>query len=253
MPYVTTPDNVRIHYEIEGSGIPLVLQHGFTDSLMTWYERGYVDMLKHNYRLVLIDARGHHLSDKPRDESSYGLEYFAQDVVAVLDALDIPKAHYLGYSMGGLIGYALGRDAPNRFSSMILGGASPYRFPSGAEDVMMPVLLQGAPAVRTFFEGYFNPAFEKRLDENDMDALIACRKRRFRSLGFEHSLANMTMPCLLYAGDADPVLEGMKSAAAAMPNAQFFSLPGYGHVQAMMEIQSVIPRIMQFLDNAMTA
>jgi pimeloyl-ACP methyl ester carboxylesterase len=54
MPYIAAPDGVRIHYEVEGDGPPLVLQHGFTDSLMVWYERGYVDALRHLYRLILI-------------------------------------------------------------------------------------------------------------------------------------------------------------------------------------------------------
>jgi pimeloyl-ACP methyl ester carboxylesterase len=45
----------------------LVLQHGFTDSLETWYDLGYVEALKPQYRLILIDARGHGASDKPHE------------------------------------------------------------------------------------------------------------------------------------------------------------------------------------------
>ena len=56
---------VSIHYRVEGNGPPLVLGHGFTDSIDVWYERGYVAALKPKYRLVLIDARGHGQSDKP--------------------------------------------------------------------------------------------------------------------------------------------------------------------------------------------
>ena len=58
MPYANNQE-VRIHYRVEGDGIPLVLQHGFSDSLESWYEMGYVEPLKHDYRLILIDARGH--------------------------------------------------------------------------------------------------------------------------------------------------------------------------------------------------
>ena len=63
MPYAVN-QGVRIHYRIEGDGQPLVLQHGFTDSLETWYETGYVEGPKTDYRLILIDARGHGASDK---------------------------------------------------------------------------------------------------------------------------------------------------------------------------------------------
>jgi pimeloyl-ACP methyl ester carboxylesterase len=57
MPY-TTHQSIRIHYQVEGEGPPLVMQHGFTDSIETWYELGYLEALKHDYRLILVDARG---------------------------------------------------------------------------------------------------------------------------------------------------------------------------------------------------
>jgi pimeloyl-ACP methyl ester carboxylesterase len=66
MPY-SVNQGVRIHYRTEGEGQPLVLQHGFTDSLGTWYGLGYVEALKPHHRLILIDARGHGGSDKPHE------------------------------------------------------------------------------------------------------------------------------------------------------------------------------------------
>jgi pimeloyl-ACP methyl ester carboxylesterase len=247
MPYVTAPDGVRIHYEVEGSGPPLVLQHGFTDSQMVWYERGYVDALKYSYRLILIDARGHHLSDKPHDEAAYAEDRFAADVVALMDKLKIGRTHYWGYSMGGLIGFALGRDAPERFTTIIPAGASPYPMLPGGNDPMMPMLERGAPGLKAIYGDYITPGFEARLDESDMEAFIACRRQRFRTPGFAASLPKMTMPCLLYAGDADPVFDAVKTTAGSMPNANFFSLPGYGHIQAMMEGHAILPRVMEFL------
>jgi pimeloyl-ACP methyl ester carboxylesterase len=249
MPYARSLDGVRIHYEVEGSGTPLVLQHGFTDSLMVWYERGYVDAFRHLHRLILIDARGHHLSDKPHDEAAYAEDRFAADVIAVMNELQVDRAHYWGYSMGGLIGFALGAFAPERFTAIIPAGASPYPMPPGP-DLMMPMLQQGVAGLRGAYQGYLSPAFEPRLEASDMVALTALRRRRFRTEGFEESLSRMTMPCLLYAGDADPIHDTVRSAAAAMPNAQFFTLPGYNHIQAMMETHSVLPRVMEFLRSA---
>jgi pimeloyl-ACP methyl ester carboxylesterase len=247
MPYITAADGVRIHYETEGSGFPLVLQHGFTDTMMVWYERGYVDALKYSCRLILIDARGHHPSDKPHDEEAYAEERFAADVVAVLDTLGIDQARYWGYSMGGLIGFALGTVAPDRLTAMVMGGASPYAMAAGAEDAMMPILERGVSGIRGIVGAYVTSGFEQRLQNVDMEALIACRRRRFRSQGFKDMLAVMTMPCLLYAGDDDPIFDAARSAAEDMPNATFFSLPGYDHIQSMMESHAVIPRIQQFL------
>jgi len=98
MPYAIN-QGVRIHYEVEGEGPPIVLQHGFTRDLGFWRQFGYVDAPKHNYQLILLDARGHGLSDKPHDPSAYAWELRVSDVTAVLDHLDIRKAHFWGYSI----------------------------------------------------------------------------------------------------------------------------------------------------------
>lgn len=73
-------DKVRIHYEVEGSGPPLVLQHGITQTLDAWRRAGYVDALKSRYRLILVDARGHGASDKPHDPTAYRLASRAGDI-----------------------------------------------------------------------------------------------------------------------------------------------------------------------------
>jgi pimeloyl-ACP methyl ester carboxylesterase len=70
----TVNQGVRIHYETEGQGFPLVTQHSYTDSMETWYELGYVDALKQTHLVILVDARGHGSSDKPHVTSAYANE-----------------------------------------------------------------------------------------------------------------------------------------------------------------------------------
>jgi pimeloyl-ACP methyl ester carboxylesterase len=103
-----------------------VLQHGFTDSLESWYEFGYVSALKPDYRLILLDARGHGGSEKPHEPAAYEDQLNVADILAVLDTLHIATAHFFGYSMGGWIGFALAKYAPERVSSLIIGGRHPY-------------------------------------------------------------------------------------------------------------------------------
>ncbi|MDP6798348.1 MAG: alpha/beta hydrolase [SAR202 cluster bacterium] len=62
MPFADN-EGTRIHYHVEGSGPPLVLQHGLTSSLENWYAYGYVEPLKAAHQLILIDVRGHGKSD----------------------------------------------------------------------------------------------------------------------------------------------------------------------------------------------
>jgi pimeloyl-ACP methyl ester carboxylesterase len=68
MPYALS-DGVRIFYTVEGNGAPLVLHAGFGRPLTAWYRGGYVDALRHDYRLVLVDPRGQGRSTPPETES----------------------------------------------------------------------------------------------------------------------------------------------------------------------------------------
>ncbi len=100
MPYARN-QGVRIYYEVEGDGPPLVLQHGSACSHLEWREMGYSDVLRQDYQLILIDARGHGASGKPHEPAAYALPRRVADVLAVLDALTLRHAHYFGYSLGG--------------------------------------------------------------------------------------------------------------------------------------------------------
>ena len=64
MPYTNNGD-INIYYEVEGHGPPLVLHHGIMGSMENWREAGYVDGLRSDYQIILMDARGHGNRDKP--------------------------------------------------------------------------------------------------------------------------------------------------------------------------------------------
>ena len=81
----TTNQNTRIHYQIEGQSPPLVLQHGFIQNIKRWYMASYVDALKADYQLTLVDARGHGESDKPHNPDAYTLPLRVDGVVDILD------------------------------------------------------------------------------------------------------------------------------------------------------------------------
>src|SRR5688572_2775468 len=73
MPYADN-EGIRIHYKTEGEGSPLVLQHASLATRKNWYDYGYVSALKNDYRVILLDGRGHGGSDKPHSPDAYELE-----------------------------------------------------------------------------------------------------------------------------------------------------------------------------------
>ena len=144
MPYATN-GQIKIYYETEGQGPPILLAHGSTGSTSFWRGYGYVDQLKRRFTVILYDARGHGRSDKPHDAASYGHQLMAGDGLAVLDALSIDRSHFWGYSMGGYTGFELARLAPDRLLSLIAGGTGPYDAPGESEkpNLVLQVFQRG--------------------------------------------------------------------------------------------------------------
>jgi pimeloyl-ACP methyl ester carboxylesterase len=250
MPY-TTNHGIRIHYQVEGEGPPLVLQHGFSDSLESWYEMGYVAPLQHDYRLILIDARGHGASDKPHDPTAYTMQQQVTDVVAVLDALALPLAHFFGYSMGGRIGFALAKYAPTYFTSLIIGGASPFGAPRDIQAQFLRLLQQqGAAAYVGIWEqlAAISPALKARVLANDMEALCALWTTRMEeSASLEDVPPTMTQPCLLIAGTKDWSYTEIEACSKQIPQVTFVSLPDLNHLEGFPHSELVLPHVTQFL------
>jgi hypothetical protein len=115
---------VRIRYLDLGNpaGPPVLLIHGYMASAdLNWRIPGVMRALERDYRIIAIDNRGHGRSDKPTGEASYGPN-MAEDAVRLLDHLQLPRAHVVGYSMGGLITLYLAAHHPDRMLSAAVTG-----------------------------------------------------------------------------------------------------------------------------------
>ena len=252
MPF-TDNDGVRIFYKLEGDGSSLVLQHGLTGSHEGWSKlANYVDALKDKYQLILIDARGHGSSDKPHDPELYGMEYMVGDVTAVLDELGIDKAHFWGYSMGGRIGLAIGKYVPKRFSSLIIGGNGLSEKDSKGEmkelKGYIPILRKGIDGLQSKIEDMEDWERDKWKNA-DFEALIAYCSN-YENIGMAEYLPNLTIPCLIYAGEDDTYPHSTaKACAEIMQNATFVSLPGLDHMGAIRRIDMILPHVLKFLEN----
>jgi len=260
MPYVSNKGS-RIYYEVKGEGAPLLLHHSLTRSLEAWTDFGYAQKLVRDYQLILIDARGHGVSDKPHDPGAYRTEWMIGDMVAVLDKLGISKAHFYGYSLGALLGFRIPKYALTRFQSLILGGGNPYSFRTNEEkqflgqlqEAMRTGVERGIEAVVDFLEktaGPMSPEAKARVLANDPQALFSAIKALGEWSNAEDLLPMMTFPCLVYAGEADPFYAGARECVDRMPNGTFISVPGLSHTEALYRSEIVLPHVISFLAGA---
>jgi pimeloyl-ACP methyl ester carboxylesterase len=262
MPYATNPnDHVRTFFEDSGGdGQPVLVYPGFTDPLEYAKASPLAQALKKDFRLVFADHRGQGRSDKPHEVDSYALTTRVADAVAILDTLGIGRAHYIGFSWGARLGFAIGEHAPERVLSLVLCGNQPYAWP--VDGPMLRAVSDAVAAGREHGMVAFVETWESSIGErfpepgrtwmleNDPLALDA----EFRSLFIEgcvsQDLTKWNVPCLIYAGEEDEMHEGAARAATEIPGATFVSLPGHTHFSAERVSDQLLPRVLELFRSA---
>lgn len=234
MPFATSDDGTRVYYELEGSGPPVVLQHGTGGSGQGWRDRGLVDAMKDRFQLVLVDSRGHGQSDRPTEQAMYALPKRVEDLTAIMDDAGIDRAHFYGFSMGGWIGYGVLKYAPQRFLSAVIGGFGPITDPYFGAD---PADLARGSVERR--EDTTADAYE---------VIHAVFRETAEFEGAEDAVREATMPLLFFAGSEEPRYESVKAASELNAGASFFELPGLNHSEAGQAAELYAPHLIEFFD-----
>jgi len=123
---------VRQH---QNSGEAVIFLHFGGGNLVMW--DGVVPFFIQDFHVILVDLRGHGKSDRPAD--GYHMDAMASDVIAVLDALEVEKAHIVGSSLGAEVGLSMAANYPHRVHSLVCEGAlfnefGPYGLWNGTEE-----------------------------------------------------------------------------------------------------------------------
>ena len=114
MPFIQF-ENARIHYQIIGSGKPVLLLHGFLEDMHMWND--YAAELAKGFQVILIDLPGHGQSESLQNHS---MDKMAEATLAVLSELNLTKLPVIGHSMGGYVALALADKHPEHVYSMLL-------------------------------------------------------------------------------------------------------------------------------------
>ena len=247
MPYIQN-GNVGIYYEVEGKGPPLVMLHGLLSSLEDYKETGFVDALKDDFQIILMDLRGHGKSDKPHNPEKYAIENIVGDVTTVMDSLGIETASFFGYSYGGGIAFELVRYAPERVKALVVGGSGPKKpSPEFYEGLLKSVETMMDGLASRLEQGSVISPGDARFLANDLEAIGAMCQAVGSSPSLMEDVPGMDIPVLLFAGEMDTGFPDVREASELLPDVTFIPLPGLDHMQAGSRPELVVPHIKKFL------
>jgi non-heme chloroperoxidase len=227
MPMMKTQDGTRIFFKDWGMGRPVVFSHGWPLNADAWDNQLFT-MASNGFRAVAHDRRGHGRSSQPWDGND--MDHYADDLAAVIDALDLHDATLVGHSTGGgeVVRY-IGRHGTARVSKVILVGAIPPLMlktannPNGTPIENFDALRAGVLADRSQFykdlsEPFFGAnrpgshvsqgvrdAFWLMSMQVGMKAAYDCIKQ-FSETDFTEDLGKIDVPLLVIQGDDDQIV-----------------------------------------------
>ncbi|MCM3587987.1 2-succinyl-6-hydroxy-2,4-cyclohexadiene-1-carboxylate synthase [Mesobacillus maritimus] len=261
-------NDVMYNVEQSGSGFPLLLLHGFTGSIETWYP--FLPILKSQN--IMIDLLGHGKTESPSDSNRYDIQKAAEDLNLLLDQLDIEKTDVLGYSMGGRLAITFAVLFPNRVRKLILESTTPGlkrdfdRQERRERDAKLAnkILSEGVEAFVRHWENI--PLFQTQLNLPDkVREQIRNQRMQNNCIGLSNSLLGMgtgsqpswwetlptwSFPTLFLAGEWDEKFCKIGiEVASAVPNGLFMKIKNAGHAIHVEETEKFGTIVSEFLSN----
>lgn len=228
-----------------GRGEPVLLAHAIGCDRRMWDELAAA--LAPRHRVIAIDARGHGKSPLP--PRPWSLADMADDAARLLDRLGIARAHWVGLSMGGMVGQAFALAHPERLGRLVIANSTSSYGPGGRglwDNRIRLVGEGGLAAIRDMVAArYFSPAFTEahpaavqrvmqRFLETPADGYLGCCEA-IREMDFLDALPRIAAPTLVIAGELDAGTPPAMSKAIAdrIPGARLAVIAGASHLSVV--------------------
>jgi 3-oxoadipate enol-lactonase len=241
--YVTLAGR-RIRYDLIGAqDAPVVcLAHCLSADSGVWAEQ-VPPLLEAGWRVLAIDMRGHGGSDVGSER--VGMSDYSDDVAAVLDPLGIAQVHFVGLSIGGMIGQVFALEHPARVASLLLTGTSAQAVPGGQAmwDARFDAIARASsldPIADDTMRRWFTPSFTDAARIRQIrDTVAATSPEGYRAgaaaiIAFDvlDRIAQISAPTLVVCGDDDPGTppEGNRAIAARIPAARYVEIADARHL-----------------------
>jgi len=251
MPHLTTDDGVKLFYQETGAGIPIVFVHEFAGDHRSYEPQ--VRAFSRRYRCITYNARGYPPSDVPTDGDRYSQDRARDDIRAVLDALEIDRAHIVGLSMGGFATLHFGFTYPQRARSLVIAGCG-YGAAAGERQKFMEEVETSATRFETLGMAKAGEAYalgpsrvqyqnkdprgwkefaDQLAGHSDAGSALTMRgvqKRRPSLFELVDKMTTITAPTLIMTGDEDwHCLEPALLMKRTIPTSALVVMPNAGH------------------------
>jgi 3-oxoadipate enol-lactonase len=255
-------NGISFNIAIDGpDGAPwLVLSNSLLTSLSMWDDQ--VAELKKTYRVLRYDQRGH--GGTQATEGSYSFDLLVADVIALLDALSIKRAHFCGLSMGGMTALFLAQRHRERFDRIVACDCGPASTPASAQQWKERIDLAAEKGMEALVEPTVTRWFPPDFVATRAPALDKVRQMirstpfaGFRGCALALSdydlrggLAGIDRPTLLIVGTKDATLAGIRQIKEAVPGAALVELEGAGHISNLEQPAAFTGAVKEFLGKA---
>jgi pimeloyl-ACP methyl ester carboxylesterase len=245
-------DGVNIHYEVHGSGPPLLLTHGYSSTSAMW--QGQIAELSKQHKLILWDMRGHGQSDYPAEAAAYSEALTIGDMAALLDKAGASSAIVGGLSLGGYMSLAFYRVHPERVRALLIIDTGPGFKKDEARDAWNKRAHDTGDRFEREGLEVLKSSSRERSSVVHRDASGLARAARGmltqRDAGVIETLPQINVPSLVVVGaDDTPFLAASDYMAAKIPGAQKVVIPSAGHASNIDQPQAFIDAVMPFLDS----
>ncbi|CRM90754.1 AB hydrolase superfamily protein YdjP [Pseudomonas sp. 22 E 5] len=235
-------NGIKVYYTRTGHGSPVVLLHGGLSNSDYWGNQ--VKALAAKHTVISIDSRGHGRSS--RDDKPYGYDLMADDVVAVLDHLKIPRADIVGWSDGAIIGIDLALRHPDRIGKVFAFAANTQT--SGVKDA-----VEKNPTFAAFIERAGKEYAKLSPTPKEYDAFVEQISHMWASQPnwTDAQLQSIKTPILIADGDHDEAIkrEHTEYMAATIPSAGLLILPNTSHFAFLQDPALFNAAVLGFLDS----
>lgn len=235
-------NGIQLNYVIDGAGPWLAMSHSLACDLSMWNEQ--VALLSKRFKVLRLDTRGHGKSDAP--PGPYTLEMLADDAKAVFDALGARDVHWVGLSLGGMIGETLALKYPGALQSLVLADTT-SRYPAEAaplwaERIKVAQTQGMEPLVEPTLSRWFTEPYRKARPERIKPIADAIRATPIAGyVGCCHAIPKINLtarlkelkrPALVIVGEQD---SGTPVALAReihenLPGSQLVVIPSAAHL-----------------------